>query len=44
MFHYVQCRITGQVLEVKIRMVKRDFSGFEDAYTLSFPFIQSTRP
>jgi len=42
MFHYVRCRITPQDLRVTVRMVKEDFSGFEDAYTLTFPFVQTT--
>jgi len=37
MFHYLQCRITAQALDVTVRMVKEDFSGFEDAYELAFP-------
>jgi hypothetical protein len=37
MFHYLQCRITAQALHVTVRMVKEDFSGFEDAYELSVP-------
>ncbi len=40
MFHYVRCRITAQGLDVSVRMVKEDFSGFEDAYELSFPPVQ----
>ena len=38
MFHYLRCRITPQGLHVTVRMVKEDFSGFEDAYELSFSF------
>jgi 3',5'-cyclic AMP phosphodiesterase CpdA len=43
MFHYLRCRITGQGLEITVRMIREDFSDFEDAYALSFPFIQPTR-
>ncbi len=38
MYHYVRCRIAGQGLDVTVRMLKADFSGFEDACTLSLPF------
>ena len=38
MFHYVRCRITGRGLEVDVRMIRKDFSGFEDAYALSIPW------
>ena len=43
MFHYLQCRITGLGLELTVRMVRRDFSGFEDAYTLSLPYAAPRR-
>ncbi len=43
MFHYLQCRISGQGLDLTVRMIKRDFSGFEDAYTLSLPYARSAR-
>lgn len=42
MFHYLSCRIMGERLEVTVRMVREDFSGFEDTYTLALPFVQST--
>jgi hypothetical protein len=42
MFHYLRCRITGHGLDVTVRMVKPDFSGFEDAYALSLPFSPSS--
>jgi len=42
MFHYLRCRITGLGFEVTARMIKGDFSGFEDTYTLSFPYAQPT--
>lgn len=38
MFHYLQCRITGHGLELDIRMITKDFSGFEDAYAISIPW------
>jgi 3',5'-cyclic AMP phosphodiesterase CpdA len=41
MFHYLQCRIRGSALELTVRMVKGDFSDFEDAYTVSLPFVSS---
>lgn len=37
MYHYLRCRITGQGLDVTVRMVKPDFSDFEDVYTISIP-------
>jgi 3',5'-cyclic AMP phosphodiesterase CpdA len=43
MFHYLKCRITGEGLEVSVRMVKEDFSGFEEAYSLSYAFTPSIR-
>jgi hypothetical protein len=43
MYHYLQCRVTGQGLDLTVRMVKPDFSGFEDAYTLSFPDVRPIR-
>jgi hypothetical protein len=43
MFHYLTCRITGEGLELIVRMIKGDFSGFEDAYALSIPFTQPIR-
>jgi hypothetical protein len=38
MFHYVRCRITGHGLEMDVRMIKKDFSGFEGVYALSIPW------
>ena len=43
MFHYLQCRIRNSALEVTVRMVRRDFSGFEDAYTFSLSTAQPPR-
>ncbi len=42
MFNYLSCRITGQSLDVTVKMIKDDFSGFEDAYRLSFSFKPPT--
>ncbi len=41
MFHYLRCRIGDRSLSITVRMVKDDFSGFEDAYQLTFPFTRS---
>jgi hypothetical protein len=41
MFHYLKCLITEKGIEVTVRMVREDFLGFEDFYTLSFLFAQS---
>jgi len=38
MFHYLRCRITGSGVELTVRMIKEDFSGFEDTYSLSLPY------
>jgi hypothetical protein len=40
MFHYLRCRITGPGLELTVRMVRSDFSGFEAAYTLSIRYVR----
>lgn len=42
MFHYLRCRIMARSLEVTVRMIKEDFTGFEDVYQLSFPLVQLT--
>ena len=43
MFHYLRCRLNAQGVELTVRMVKQDFSGFEDVYTLSLPYVQTIR-
>jgi 3',5'-cyclic AMP phosphodiesterase CpdA len=42
MFHYLRCRIDTGGVEVSVQMVQDDFSGFENAYTLRYPFVRST--
>jgi 3',5'-cyclic AMP phosphodiesterase CpdA len=37
MFHYLQCRLVQGVLHVTVKMLKPDFTGFEDAYELALP-------
>jgi len=39
MFHYIRCRIAARGFDITVRMVKPDFSGFEDSYALSLPFV-----
>ena len=41
MFHYLQCRIGPQGLDLTVRMIRSDFRGFEDAYRISIPYVPS---
>jgi hypothetical protein len=42
MFHYLQIRLTGGILHVTVKMVKQDFTGFENAYELALPPMQKS--
>jgi hypothetical protein len=44
MFHYLQCRLTEEGLELTVRMISDDFSGFRSVYSLSFPWDQAAAP
>ncbi len=43
MFHYLQCRTGEAGIDLTVRMIKPDFSGFEDACTISIPFVSAAR-
>jgi 3',5'-cyclic AMP phosphodiesterase CpdA len=44
MFHYLRCSITSKSLEVSVRMIKEDFTGFETPYYLSLAFEGRSKP
>jgi hypothetical protein len=44
MFHYLQCRLTGGGIELTVRMISDDFSGFRSVYSLSFPWAPVAAP
>jgi hypothetical protein len=44
MFHYLQCRIGPAGLDLTVRMIRADFSGFEDAYRIELPYPASNDP